>query len=387
MHFPSRFSSIRVLHVIPYFSPMYGGPFVVLNQMVDALVSHGITVDVATTTANGKFELIEAVGKPVEISGARFFYFPRHFLKSWMFSWSLRQWLYSNVRNYDVVHIHNIFAYPSLPACSAARFFKKPYIITPHGMLGAWCLRQKSWKKIPYYHILEKTNLCEASAIHVTSSFEERAVHALGFSEKTFVIPLSVPSFYSDSISRQSNKNLSLLFMSRIDPVKGLPVLLHALSILICRGFNILLTVAGAGPLNYLSEIRSIVSKLGIVEYVKFVGFVSDQDKSSIFAASDLFVLPSYHENFSIATAEAMAAGLPVIVSDQVGLASDIQKANAGLIVPVDSPVQLSEAILKFADERYRRIVGENGRRLCLERFSKSQLSNSLISLYASVSK
>ena len=112
---------MKVLHVVPYASSIYGGPPIVVAHMADTLSGLGVDVDVVTTTANGRVELNVPTDRPVMQKAIPYFYFPRQGPKFWMFSWPLTRWLWRNVRNYDLVHVHNLFAYTTLPACAAAR--------------------------------------------------------------------------------------------------------------------------------------------------------------------------------------------------------------------------------------------------------------------------
>jgi glycosyltransferase involved in cell wall biosynthesis len=314
--------------------------------MAEALSPLGVAIDVVATTAHGQGELDVPLDGPVFRDYARYFYFLRKPPKFWMFSWSLRQWLYQHVLDYDLVHVHGLFAYTTLPACSAARHFKKPYVITPHGVLDPWCLSHKWWKKYPYYHLLERSNLKSVSALHVTSSFEATGLAKLGFGENNHVIPLCVdlPDY---AIKQKPNKpSFNLLFLSRLDPIKGLPVLLEAISIIRTQfDVPVQLKIAGQGDKEYVFQLHSLIKRFKISENVVFVGFLQGASKSEAFAEADVFVLPSYHENFGLAAAEALASGLPVVLSDQVGIAEDVAKAGAGTMVPVNMPLPLAEAI------------------------------------------
>lgn len=375
---------MKVLHVIPYVSPQYGGPTTVVAQMAEALSGLNIKVDIATTTAHGRSELNMPIGQPVVDNGARYFYFPRQGPKFWMFSWPLRCWLYRHVCDYDLVHVHGLFAYTTLPACAASRYFKKPYLITTHGVLDPWCLSHKWWKKLPYYFLLERHNLRSAAAVHVTSSFEAGGLARLGLNAKTHVIPLCVEM--PDRHGREyCEGSLSLLFLSRLDPIKGLPLLIQAVALLIKRGIDVKLMIAGQGEDDYVSELNALVNSLNISKNVKFVGFLQGKSKLQALLEADVFVLPSYHENFSLAAAEALAAGLPVIVSDQVGIARDIATANAGSVVPVDSPELLADAIEKYRDANIRELAGANARNLAEQQYSIGHFGSELLRLYGNV--
>jgi glycosyltransferase involved in cell wall biosynthesis len=351
--------------------------------MAAALSTLGVAIDVVATTAHGQGELDVPLNRPVFRNHARYFYFLRTHPKFWMFSWSLRQWLYRHVPDYDLVHVHGLFAYTTLPACAAARHFKKPYVITPHGVLDPWCLSHKWWKKYPYYHLLERKNLGHVSAIHVTSSFEATGLARLGFNDKSHVIPLCV-DLPDHAIKHQPNKpSLNLLFLSRLDPIKGLPVLLEAIAVLRTRfDIPVQLKIAGQGDEEYVFQLHTLIKKLKISENVVFVGFLQGAAKSEALAEADVFVLPSYHENFGLAAAEALAAGLPVVLSDQVGIAQDVTDACAGRVVPVNMPLLLAEAIMNYRKLDERVIAGANARKFAETYYSKKHFGEALFRLY-----
>jgi glycosyltransferase involved in cell wall biosynthesis len=359
---------------------------VVIAQMAAALSPHDVAIDVVATTAHGQGELDVPLDRPVYRDHAQYFYFLRTHPKFWMFSWSLRQWLYRHVPDYDLVHVHGLFAYTTLPACAAARHFKKPYVITTHGVLDPWCLSHKWWKKYPYYYLLERDNLKHVSALHVTSPFEATGLARLGFSEKSHVIPLCVdlPDYV---IKYQPGKeSLNLLFLSRLDPIKGLPVLLEAIKIIRAQyDVPVQLKIAGQGDKEYVFQLQKFIKKLNISANVVFVGFLQGAAKSDALAEADIFVLPSYHENFGLAAAEALAAGLPVVLSDQVGIAHDVTKAGAGTVVPVNRPLLLAEAIMKYRNLEARVIAGANARILAEKCYSKKHFGDALFRLYEAV--
>ena len=377
---------MRVLHVIPYMSPFYGGPPAVVYQMASCLGKSGLEVDIVTTTAHGEFELDISTVNPSLFNNARCFYFSRQGPKSLIFSWRLCRWLYQHIKLYDVIHIHGLFSYTTLVACAAARHFAKPYVITAHGMIDPWCLAHKFWKKKPYYFLFERFNLKRASAVHVTSSFEALGVTKLGLVSNSVIIPLSVRLPKRFKVDFPEKRELSLLFLSRLDPIKGLPVLFQALVLVRkSRTIKVTLRIAGQGSDEYLLLLQTMAKEMEISEDVVFCGFQDGESKTRLFDQADIFVLPSHHENFSLATAEAMAAGLPVIVTDHVGISQEIADAAAGIVVPANSSSALADAIEKLADADFRRTAGENARRLVKEKFSEEKFGAALLNLYEGV--
>lgn len=375
---------MKILHVIPSVSPIDGGPSYALRRMSASLVKMGLEVDVATTNANGKDTLEVPLFKSRVEEGVRYFYFPRQFPKRWTFSPPLAHWLDEHARDYDLLHIHALFSYPTLPACHSARRAKVPYVLRPLGTLGAWSLTHKAWRKSLYYHFFERRNLLHASAIQATSLLEAQSLERLGFKACTFVIPLAVESIPSPSRSKP-NSPARLLFLSRLHPTKALPVLFQSLALLRQQGICPTLTVVGNGEGSYQSVLQKYVKTLGLESQVEFTGFLEGEEKARAFASADIFVLPSYQESFGLAAAEAMAAGLPVVVSDQVGISPDILQYGAGLVVPCKAD-SLKEGLKKLIDAPGLRLeMGRQGQQLVRDRFHPEVVGAKLLSLYTKI--
>ena len=123
-----------------------------------------------------------------------------------------------------------------------------------------------------------------------------------------------------------------MLFLSRLHEKKNVPMLLRALASVRSSGRNVELTIAGDGDPKYRADLAAMTVQLGLTDHVRFVGHVDGEEKRRVLARADCFVLPSAHENFGIAVAEALAAGLPVIVTPGVALAPNVAAAGAGLV-------------------------------------------------------
>ncbi len=378
---------LRVLHVIPAVAPRYGGPALTMRHMAAGLAALGVRVDVATTTADGERDLGMPLGRPVVEDGARYFYFPRQRPRGWTYSAPLARWLRAHAADYDLLHVHGAFTYSTLAACRAARRVGRPYVLEPCGTLNSWGLAQKRWKKLPYYALIERRNLQSAEAIHAASPLEAAELIPLGLGAKVRVIPLSCDLPPLRSRPARPGASPRLLTLSRLHPVKGLPVLFEALALLKAEGGpQVRLTIAGQGEAVYAAQLRAEAAALGLAGQVTFAGFVEGRAKADLLAAADLFVLPSHAENFGLAAAEALAAGLPVIVSDGVGLAEMVREAGAGLVVPAGSAEALGAAIGGLAADAARReAMGRRGRALARREFSLAALSTRLLALYEEV--
>lgn len=326
---------MRVLHVIPSAAPVDGGPNVAVRAIARRLARRGIDVTVATTNAAGAGSLDVPVDTPVIDDGVVFRYFARSVPGSWKFSWPMTRWLWANAGSYDVVHVHALFSYATIPGCRAAARVPVPYVVRPLGTLSDWSLGHRRWKKRPYYALLERSHLAGASAIHVTSDAEADDVARLGYGNRARVIPLGVdvgarPPRHARAPS--GSEPLRLLFLSRLHEKKNVPMLLRALAAAANASRRIELTVAGDGEPGYREQLDELANQLGLREVVSFAGHVDGRAKARAFAEADCFVLPSSHENFGLAVAEAMAAGLPAIVTPDVALARDVHAVGAGVV-------------------------------------------------------
>ncbi len=148
---------MRVLHVTPAFAPAYryGGPIETVLRLCLSLQRAGVGIDVITTTANGDEDLTVKTHSEIDVEGLRVRYFPRWGTTDYAFSPALVRWLAAHVRRYDLVHITSTFSFPALAAGIVSRVAGIPYVVSPHGSLQSWSLRQKRWKKLPYWLGLE----------------------------------------------------------------------------------------------------------------------------------------------------------------------------------------------------------------------------------------
>ena len=379
---------MNVLHVISSVAPRYGGPSAAVRGMSRAMAAQGARVTVATTDADGPGRLTVPLGVPVVEDGVEFRYFRSWLTDSWHFSAGLTRWLARAVAGFDVVEVHGLFTYTTIPGCRLAARSGVPYVVRPLGTLGAWSLAQRSWKKRPYYALFERRNLARASAIHVTAPSEAEEARVLGFGEKAHVIPLGVDVIESPAPrATPGDGAVRLLFLSRIHKKKGLEMLLAALAALRARSGapSVTLAIAGDGDAEYLRSLREEARRLGVEGIVDFIGTVQGDAKRAAFANADVFVLPSYNENFGIAAAEALAAGVPVILSTEVGLAAAVVAAGAGVSVPLDVDA-LASAIGELArDPALRAQMSERARDYAVRNLSWAECARRLTNLYSEI--
>lgn len=386
---------MRVLHVIPSVSLKDGGPSHALHLMTRGLVQAGMQIDVATTDADGKINRLDVpLHEPVVQDGVRFFYFRRQ-TQFYKMSLPMTQWLSQHVREYDLVHIHALFSYSSSAAAHQSIEKAVPYIVRPLGVLNRWGLanRRRLVKRLSL-RFIERRILQSAAAIHYTSEQERCEAEAIGVKSKAAVIPLGIdtalfdalppPDRFYERFPMTADRQI-LLFLSRLDRKKGLDLLLPAFAEVQQRYPSALLALAGDGDQGFIKELQALAEQLGIDQQIVWLGFLGGQDKLAAMAAAAIFALPSYSENFGIALVEALAAGLPCVLSEQIGIAPDVEASAAGLVTRCDV-ASLTSAIQRLlADAALRAQISANAKRLAQQRYSLEAMTGSLIELYESI--
>lgn len=275
-------------------------------------------------------------------------------------------WGGSNPALRGVVHVHGLWSPFEIRACRAALKLGMKLVISPHGMLDPWALRQKRWKKLLAWNLYQRRFLSKADLIVVNSEREWESVRRLGINSPVAVIPNGVAmEGWSDSMVRQRTER-TVLFLSRIAPGKGIPELLTAWSrISNKRGYR--LRIVGFAEEEYGRKMQALIAKLGVESTVSFEGPVYGRDKWQAFFDADYFILPSHSENFGIVVAEALVSGLPVITTDQTPW-QFLAQSGAGWICGTGAQ-EVEKAIvtaISLPDEQ-RALMGEKAREVSRE--------------------
>ena len=371
---------MKVLHVIPSMSPARGGPGVVLRSLAAALAARGVTVHVAATDDDGPdARLPVAHGVAVQENGASVFYFPRE-TRFYSLSLPLSRWLAQHVRDYDLIHVHALFSYPSVAAARQARRQGVAYMIRPLGTLSAWGLKSRRplLKRLSLAWI-EKPLLRDAAAVQATSEMEVQEILRVCPEARVIAIPNPVETPIGSLARQEPAAPFTILFLSRLDMKKGLEQLLAAFNRCVKAGADLRLIVAGGGDPEYVDPMRERASKR-----VRFTGAVDAEQKRLLFSQAHLFVLPSHSENFGVAVVEAMAHGVPVLISPRVGIADAVAAANAGVVTECDEET-LAAAILQLLESPAMLAeMSGNARQLAL-RYAPDPVAASLISAYESI--
>ncbi len=389
---------MKTLHVIPAVAPRYGGPSRAIFEMCRALQAQGVEPLIAATDADGEGRLPVELGRPLTWQGAPTIFFPRQWSEAFKYSRPLARWMDRRVRSFDVVHIHAVFSHACLAAARACLRHEVPYVVRPLGTLDPWSLGQKRLAKRLLWHAGAGRMLREAAAIHYTTAQERHlAEGSLGLG-RGVVVPLGVDGELLEepgapgSFRRRHpslEKDPYILVLCRLHPKKGLELFLEVFLDLTgeeeFRRWR--LVVAGAGEAGYVSGLKRLAAGRGGGGRVLFTGWLDGVEKTDALREAALLALPSRQENFGLSVVEALACGVPALVSRHVNLAEEIRAAGAGWVIPLERAAlreTLREA-LREDHERSRR--GKAGRDLVRRRFLWSTVAAELAVLYRSVAE
>jgi glycosyltransferase involved in cell wall biosynthesis len=381
---------MKVLHVIPSVAPWRGGPSAAIRAVARGLARQGLDTHVATTNDNQPNPLEVPLNRPVKEDGVTYHYFPRQ-TRFYICSLPFSNWLWRSAGEYDLIHIHTVFSYCSNIAAWMAHQKAIPYVIRPLGVLNRWGFEnRRPMVKQMSFALVEKRLLSRAAVVQYTTEQERDEAAGLGFPHRPVVIPNPVEIASTGSEVRgqfraqypELSDRRIVLFLSRIDPKKGIDLLLPAFREVLRQDPRAALVIAGEGEPALVERLHRMASELGIADSVFWPGFLSGARRTAAFADADLFVLPSYSENFGMAPVEAMGFGLPIAITDQVGIHKEVSEAKAGIVTTVSSEAIASALLLLLREDGLRPEMGRNARRLAASRYSVEAVASRLRDLY-----
>lgn len=338
---------MHVLQVISHYVPAYrfGGPLKVAHALGVALVRRGHSVTVCTTNQATEEENLDVpTDVPVELDGVTVFYETVPFLRKWGFSPRLWRRVSEEMQRADVALIHAHYQFANWAGARMARKQGVPYIVFVHSTLHREGISHKSTlRKRAYLAVLERQNLKDA--LFIAFNAPEEKAYSL-YSERGEVVPSGIdpgefahmpPSgWFREEYPELLGKTV-LLFLGRLDVAhKGLDMLIPVLARLCREHPDVHLVLAGPDEEGGMEQVVSLAAEHGVEQAITLTGLISGERKLGALQDADIFVLPSRFEGLSIALLEALYVGLPVLVTDQVGLCTEIEQARVGRVVPVD---------------------------------------------------
>jgi len=367
-------NNLEILHVVSSIDKTTGGPAESITSLVCGLIEHSkLSVKLITRESKnpvtGKFHRAEEVVV---------------FLKSnYLGCFSNLNFLYQN-KTPVILHVHGIWEFLIHQMAFKARKAGIPYILSVHGMLAPWALEHKNWKKKIAMALYQRRDLNHAICLHATSEMEASNIRKLGLRNPIAVIPngIEIPELNCDEDGYNVQKK-KVLFLSRIHKVKGIENLIAAWkNVPSSVRLYWTLEIIGNGEPDYINQLKSIVIKDGLSESVKILDPVFDDRKKEVYQSVDIFVLPTYSENFGMVVAEAMSFGIPVITTKGAPW-EELETRNAGWWIDIGVE-PLTQALIHAISTPKEQLIemGLNGRKLVKEKYNLETVTAQILDLY-----
>lgn len=389
---------MRILHIVYSCVPgqFRGGVAKVVYDLARAQVRLGHQVTVYTTNYNSSIPADVPIGQFIESEGVRIHYFRVDNVR-WFRSKSLRTTLLSTAPGYDVIHSHNTFLALNRYAAEAHQQSGKPLFYHVHGALDPIVVKKgfsKSLRKRLYILLIESRNLRNANGLFAFSPNEVEQIRTYGIRVPTFVVPNGVWATNSrielggerfrERLNLKADQEI-ILFMGRIVPKKGVHVLVRAFAEIHKQFPQTVLVIAGDRKIapNYVRYLDKLIVDAGITESVCWTGFLNESEKHMALAAATVFSHVSQSEGMAMSILEAMATGLPTIVSKECYMS---RAANAQALVEVEYNVEnLCVALtnlLSNLEQRYR--IGQIARDYVCKHHTWQQIAQEVVQAYES---
>ena len=384
---------MRILAIAAYYKPAFsfGGPVRSVSALCEGLVREGAIVHVLTTDAASERDSLNVQdGVPIALEGVQISYFARKWVGSpvplYFYSPSLKRACDQQVRNYDLIYFSATWTYPLFAGASAAMAERVPYVVSPRGSFMTWSMKIKGLKKRVYLECIERNILDRSAGIHCTSVLEQEQLAQWRFKSSSFVVPnpidlarfaqLPVRGKFRAKLGIDGGASLTV-FVGRLHAEKRLELTVRAFAEVVRSVQNAHLAIVGP-DYGCRKSVVELTAHLGLRQRVHFVDMVTGEDLLEVYADGDLLVLLSVRENFGIVAAEAMAAGMPVLLSERVGLASEVRKGGAGFVVGD----RLSEISATWATALGDTGAGTAGKRLASECFSERAVAKRMLEVF-----
>jgi glycosyltransferase involved in cell wall biosynthesis len=367
---------MKILICMASVDPRRGGPSTAVRSLAAKLTEQGHSVTIVAHNDNVSSFVAE------ENTTYDILRFP---LTShiWQFSAEYFRWIRRNIQRFDAVLIHSLFLSHSFYVSAIARKNHIPYAIRPHGSLNVEDMARNRLQKLLYMSVIEKRNLKGASFIFCTSQREaDEAVRFGNF--RTEVIPLGVDAnVISDRDPAFVDRNL-VAFIGRLTGKKGIDIIIESIPLILAENPAAEFVIAGPDDEDLQAGFEALATKLGVSAALTFPGHLDATARNELLSKAGAFVLPSIDENFGIGVAEAMTAGVPVVITRGVSHASYVTEYGAGLIstrTPESFASKVS-AILNLHETDFQS-MSSNAQRLVRDKYSWSRSADQLVKSFS----
>lgn len=357
---------MNVAFVLPYLAESFGGPVNVVRNLGQVLAQQGHDVSYWATVGERDPD------KPVLRNSDHLYPVDKPY--SWRYSRSFSAGLYDDTASLDIMHIGGLWLYPTYAASRIARIRERPYLLRPAGCLEPWSFRRgrlRHLKKKGYLWLVGRSIMNGAACLHACSTKEASHFRQTGYGGPIAIIPNGVDvSHFTDGDGAEAEEYWPrlkdrpvVLLMSRLSPEKGLDLVIPAWADLVRRpqGKEALLVLAGPDDRGYQKVVEGMIDKYGLLRHVFLTGMLTGVRKRAILRRADVFVLPSYSENFGNVVVEALACGTPVITTTGTPW-QDLERIDAGRWVPpaTDSLRDAMHEVLGMSESQ-RTMMGKRG--------------------------
>lgn len=376
-----RGGRVRVAHVIPGLGARQGGPAQAVVRSSLALRELGVdcaiySTDLAEAASAPRHTRIGAAELPAGAEELDVRLFPARAPRRFAYAPDLDAALGRELAGFDLVHVHSLYLYPQLAAYRRARAAGLPWIVSPCGVLDPALRGRNRALKAALDRLYQRRLLDGAAALHYKTEEEAALAADLGLAAPAVVVPNGVDLDEFAALPEPEPLDFDgpvVLTLGRLSHKKGLDLLVDALARMETRA---LLVVAGPDDEQLTPRLAERAARAGVADRVRFPGMLRGRERLAAFASADVFALPSRTENFGTAVLEALAAGLPTVISPAVNLAPE-----PAVVAPLDAASFAAELDALLGDGARRRELAAAGRRYA-SRYDWSTVAPALKAMY-----
>lgn len=366
-------NSMRVIHSVPAISNRASGPSYTVVRLCETLIETGQQV-ILTTLEWSQIDHTQSFIQTFPLGRG-----PRRLGRSP----AMCRWIEDKARNHkvDIFHNHSLWMMPNVYPGMSARRYDIPLLVSPRGTFSQWAFESGTWVKRIFWPLRQKPSLSATSCFHATAFTEYEDIRRIGFRVPVAILPNGVDIPDLVTASPRKCERQTLLFLGRIHPVKGVDLLIRAWAAIQDKFTNWDIHIAGPDNGGYLEQVIRLASELKLKRIV-FSGALYGDEKWQAYGNADIYVLPTFSENFGMTVAEALATGTPVIVTKGAPWSGvEIEGAGQWIEIGLDPLVASLENMLERPKKELM-YMGQRGRDWMQRDFSWRRIGEKMAETY-----